>query len=47
MINRVGKYLDEYIKAGSDIITFHLEINEDIHALIKKSKVKEKMWYFY
>ena len=42
MINRVGKYLDEYIKAGSDIITFHLEINEDIHALIKKIKGEGK-----
>ena len=42
MINRVGKDLDEYIKAGSDIITFHLEINEDIHALIKKIKGEGK-----
>ena len=34
MINRVGKFLDEYIKAGSDIITFHLEIDENIKELI-------------
>jgi ribulose-phosphate 3-epimerase len=38
MINRVGKFLDEYIKAGSDIITFHLEIDEDINDLITKIK---------
>jgi len=40
MINRVGKFLDEYIKAGSDIITFHLEIDEDINDLITKIKNK-------
>ena len=40
MINRVGKYLDDYIKAGSDIITFHLEIEENLSELI--SKIKDK-----
>ena len=25
MINRVEKFLDDYIEAGSDIITFHLK----------------------
>ena len=39
MINRVGKFLDEYIKAGSDIITFHLEIEENINELISKIKI--------
>jgi ribulose-phosphate 3-epimerase len=38
MINRVGKFLDDYMKAGSDIITFHLEIDEDINELITKIK---------
>ena len=38
MINRVGKFLDNYIKAGSDIITFHLEIEENIKELISKIK---------
>ena len=38
MINRVGKYLDDYVNAGSDIITFHLEINENIKELISKIK---------
>ncbi|MDA0871113.1 MAG: ribulose-phosphate 3-epimerase [Proteobacteria bacterium] len=39
MINRVGKFLDDYIKAGSDIITFHLEIEENISELISKIKI--------
>ena len=38
MINRVGKFLDDYTKAGSDIITFHLEIDENIKELISKIK---------
>ena len=40
MINRVGKFLDDYINAGSDIITFHLEIEENIGELISKIKGK-------
>ena len=40
MINRVGKFLDEYIKAGSDIITFHYEIDEDIRKIISNIKNK-------
>ncbi len=40
MINRVSKFLDEYIKAGSDIITFHIEIEENLSELI--SKIKDK-----
>ena len=38
MINRVNKFLDEYIKAGSDIITFHLEIKENLNEIIDKIK---------
>ena len=38
MVNRVGKFLDNYIKAGSDIITFHLEIEENVKELISKIK---------
>ena len=38
MINRVEKFLDDYIKAGSDIITFHLEIDEEMNDLITKIK---------
>ena len=38
MINRVGKFLDDYVKAGSDIISFHLEIEENIKELITKIK---------
>ena len=40
MINRVDKFIDEYIRAGSDIITFHYEINEDIRKIISKIKNK-------
>ena len=36
MINRVEKFLDEYVKSGSDIITFHLEIDENINNIIEK-----------
>ena len=38
MINRVDKFLDDYIKAGSNIITFHYEIDEDIKKIIDKIK---------
>ena len=38
MINRVEKFLDEYINAGSDVITFHCEINEDLKKIITKIK---------
>ncbi len=38
MIRRVGQFLDNYIKAGSNIITFHNEIDENIGELIYKIK---------
>ena len=38
MINRVEKFLDEYINAGSDVITFHCEVNEDLKEIITKIK---------
>ena len=41
MINRVGKFLEDYLKAGSDIITFHLEIDENINELITKIKTND------
>ena len=40
MINRVVKFLDDYIQAGSDIITFHIEVEENLSELI--SKIKDK-----
>ena len=43
MIHRVGKFLDDYIKAGSNIITFHCEIDENINDIIdtiKQEKIK-------
>ena len=39
MICRVSKYLDDYIKAGSNIITFHYEVNEDLNKIIDKIKL--------
>ena len=38
MIRRVGSFLDKYIKAGSNIITFHYEIDENLHEIISKIK---------
>ena len=38
MINRVQKFIDDYIEAGSDIISFHIEIEDDIKGLISKIK---------
>ncbi len=38
MINRVDKFLDDYILAGSDIITFHYEIHGDLNKIIDKIK---------
>ena len=40
MTNRVEKFLDDYVEAGADIISFHLEINENIENIIKKIKKK-------
>ncbi len=40
MINRVEKFLDDYVEAGANIISFHLEINENIENIIKKIKKK-------
>ena len=38
MIHRVDKFLDDYIKAGSNIITFHYEIDENINHIIDRIK---------
>ena len=43
MIHRVGNFLDDYVKAGSNIITFHYEIDENLNELIsniKKNKIR-------
>lgn len=42
MISNPTKYLEEYINAGSDIITFHLEIEEDINNIIDIIKRNNK-----
>ena len=38
MINRVGKFIDEYIQTGADLITFHVEVDENINEIIKAIK---------
>ena len=40
MINRVENFLDDYIRAGSDVISFHLEIKENIKNIIEKIKAE-------
>jgi len=40
MINRVDQFLQDYIDAGSDIITFHIEIDEDIEKNLQYIKSK-------
>ena len=40
MSKRVSKVVDDYIETGSDIITFHIEIEENLRELI--SKIKDK-----
>ena len=34
MIRRVNNFLDKYVEAGSNIITFHHEIDENLNDLI-------------
>lgn len=38
MITEPIRYVEEFAKAGSDIITVHLEACEDVHATLKKIK---------
>ena len=38
MINRVGKFINEYIQTGADLITFHVEVDENINEIIKAIK---------
>ena len=42
MIENVNKYVDDFCKAGSDYVTFHLEVDEDIDAIIEKIKSNGK-----
>ena len=38
MINRVGKFINDYIQTGADLITFHVEVDENINEIIKAVK---------
>src|SRR6185369_15302040 len=35
MISEPGRYIDEYLDAGCDSITFHVEVDEDIAATLR------------
>ncbi len=41
MINDPIRYIDDFVKAGADIITVHLESCSDIKAVLKKIRAKE------
>jgi len=41
MISNPGKYIDDFVKAGSDIITFHVEAVDDVGKLIEDIKETE------
>ena len=41
MIEKPERYIDDYIKAGADIITFHVECDDDIDETINKIKEKK------
>ena len=38
MISDPLRYIDDFVDAGADIITFHIECNADIHQTIQKIK---------
>lgn len=42
MIAQPQKYIDEFIDAGADHLTFHLEIEEDLKPIIHQIKSKHK-----
>ncbi len=42
MIKNPGKYIESFVKAGSDIITFHSEIEEDHKEVIKLIRYYKK-----
>jgi ribulose-phosphate 3-epimerase len=41
MINEPIRYIDDFVKAGADIITVHLEACKDLNATIEKIKRRE------
>ena len=40
MIENPEKYIDDFAKAGADILTVHFEATEDLHGLLKQIKEK-------
>ena len=43
MIANPGRYLDEYIKAGCDAITFHIEAVADPALLLRRIRIAERL----
>ena len=44
MISHPLRYIDDFVKAGADIITFHVECESDIQATIDKIKNSVKLF---
>lgn len=42
MISQPEKYIDEFIKAGADLINIHLEAEGDMAAMIKRVRAQDK-----
>jgi ribulose-phosphate 3-epimerase len=42
MINNPKRYIESFVKAGSDIITFHAEVGEDPKEIIRLIKYFKK-----
>ena len=38
MISEPEKYIDEFMEAGADNLTFHLEVEKDLHSVIRRIK---------
>ncbi len=43
MINEPIRYIDDFVLAGADLITFHLEATDNVENTIAKIKAKKKM----
>ena len=44
MVNPVKKYIQNFIDAGSDIITIHQEVSDDVTECIELIKNQKKGW---
>ena len=46
MVTEPIRYVEEFVKAGADIVTVHYEACEDLQATIDKSMQQERKWEF-